>query len=223
VYGEVHFLIILLRKYNIGGSGGMLGREINIPAHLMFPLQGSEPLDTDTYAHKLHTALTEAHEVARGKLKTSTKRMKRDYDLRLLERSYDVGDPVYILDTAVLKGKCKKLCPPWKGPGVIVSKLSAFIFRVKLRNSVFVANHDRLKPCKDRRLPHWIVHWKQNPVLTTTARGDDRIYCFCRQPWGGRFMIQCDVCSEWYHGACVGASQSDALEIDVYKCADCRI
>ena len=38
--------------------------------------------------------------------------MKRNYDLRLLERNYEVGDAVYMLDTATLKGKCKKLCPP---------------------------------------------------------------------------------------------------------------
>ena len=87
-------------------------------------------------------------------METTSRLMKRNYDLRLLERNYQVGDAVYLLDTAVIKGKCKKLYPPWKGPGLIVSKVSSFIFRVKLRNAVFVVNHDRLKPCRDREVPH---------------------------------------------------------------------
>ena len=39
-------------------------------------------------------------------------RMKRDYDLRILERNYEVGDVVHILDTASVKGQCKKFRPP---------------------------------------------------------------------------------------------------------------
>ena len=160
-----------------------------------------------------------AHEVARQRLKPSSRRMKRDYDLRILERMYEVGDVVYVLDTAVIKGKCRKLCPPWKGPGVIVTKLPSFIFRVKLRNTVFVANHDRLKPCQDRKLPHWM----KNPTgNTATARGNDRVYCLCREPWQGRFMIQCDYCNEWYHGSCVNITASEAVGIDKYRCPDCK-
>jgi len=32
-------------------------------------------------------------------------------------------------------------------------------------------------------------------------------YCICNSPWDGRdFMIACDICTVWYHGACVGLS-----------------
>jgi len=82
--------------------------------------------------------------------------MKRNYDLRVLARVYKEGDAVYVLDTATIKGKCRKLSSLWKGPGVIVKKISAYIYCVKLKNSVFVANHDRLKPCILRELPAWI-------------------------------------------------------------------
>ena len=129
-------------------------------------------------------------------MKTTSAAMKRNYDLRILERTYPVGDVFYILDTAVLKGQCKKLGPPCKGHGVIVTRLSSFIFRVKLRISVFVVNHDRLKPCKDWEIPQWISHWRKNtwasPKQTVTTRGDDRVYCFFRNHWNGRFMIQSD-------------------------------
>lgn len=41
--------------------------------------------------------------------------MKRDYDLKILEKAYKRGDIVYVLDTVTVKGKCRKLKPPWKG------------------------------------------------------------------------------------------------------------
>lgn len=47
--------------------------------------------------------------------------MKRDYDQKILAKAYK-GDIVYVLDTATVKGKCRKLTPPWKGPGLIVKK-----------------------------------------------------------------------------------------------------
>ena len=198
----------------------MLGREINIPASLMFPHTQKEYDDVDEFVADLVQRTQQAHEIARTTLKTSTKRMKRNYDLRVSERSYKVGDAIYLLDTAVLKGKCKKLSPPWKGPGVIVTKVSSYIYRIKFRNSLFVVNHDRLKPCHDRVLPQWIIRWKEDPK-DSPAGSDDKLYCVCRKKYEGRFMIMCDYCNEWYHGSCVNITVSDSESIGKYKCKDC--
>ena len=64
--------------------------------------------------------------------------MKRNYDLRLLERNYDVGDFVHTLDEASVKNLCIKLYSPWRGPGTIVKKFSSLLFRVKLRDAIMV-------------------------------------------------------------------------------------
>lgn len=45
-------------------------------------------------------------------------------------------------------------------------------------------------------------------------------YCVCRQPYDG-FMIGCDGCEEWYHGACIGVSQEQAQKFDKYVCIRC--
>ena len=45
-------------------------------------------------------------------------------------------------------------------------------------------------------------------------------YCVCRQPYEG-FMIGCDGCEEWYHGACVGITQEQAQKFDKYVCVRC--
>lgn len=46
-------------------------------------------------------------------------------------------------------------------------------------------------------------------------------YCICRQPYEG-FMIGCDSCEEWYHGPCVGISESQAEKCDKYVCVRCN-
>lgn len=210
----------------------MLGREVNTPAHLMFPLPAKQFTSEDEYVSSLVQSLQNAHKTAREHLKTTQKNMKRNYDLKIMLRSYAEGDIVYILDSAVLKGKCRKLCSPWKGPGIIVKKLSPYVYRVKLRNSIFVTNHDRLMPCRDRTLPDWVRRSKSNGESSAGQEFDEtqdkdaddsELYCVCRKPWSGRFMIQCDFCSEWYHGSCVNITATDALDIDKYRCGSCRL
>ena len=201
----------------------MLGREVNTPAYLMFPLLAEEHEDIDQFVAKLTRNIQTAHNAARTQLKTTLKRMKRDYDLRgVVKRNNQVKDIVYLLDTAVLKGNCRKLSSPWKGPAILIERLSAALFRVQLRKSMFVANHDRLKPCKDRKLPDWIKKWQDNPNGTQISDVDDStVYCLCRE-WQGRFMIQCDGCDEWFHGACVDITPTEALSIDEYQCGKCK-
>ena len=149
--------------------------------------------------------------------------MKQNYDLRNLEKTYDVKDLVYILDKAAMKGECKKQGPIWKGPGVVTNRLSAYLYRVKIRNALMVLNHDMIKLCRDRTLPLWIRHWMKNSKIEDPANAsNEKIYCSCRQPYQIRSMIQCDHCDEWYHGSCVNITPMDALHIDKYKCSDCQ-
>ena len=78
----------------------MLGREVNTPAYLMFPQVSERKDDVEGFVAELVESIQKAHEVARSNLRTATKHMKRNYDLRILQRTYAVKDPVYILDKA---------------------------------------------------------------------------------------------------------------------------
>ena len=80
----------------------MLGREVNTPVYILFPLRTQET-SADQYVAELEKSRKSAHEIARKQLKTSRERMKRDYDLKSYTRAYEVGDIVYLLDTAVVK------------------------------------------------------------------------------------------------------------------------
>lgn len=49
--------------------------------------------------------------------------MKCNYDFKILEKVYRVGDIVYVFDMVIVKGKCCKLIFFWKGFGLIVKKI----------------------------------------------------------------------------------------------------
>ena len=99
----------------------------------------------EQYVGELQTAIESAHRVARENLKLAQKRMKRDYDVKIRVRELNPGDVVYQLDTATIRGKSRKLSPSWKGPGVVIEKLTPYLYRIKLKRAILTANHDRLK------------------------------------------------------------------------------
>lgn len=37
-----------------------------------------------------------------------------------------------------------------------------------------------------------------------------------------RFYIGCDLCTNWYHGECVGITEKEAKKMDDYVCVECR-
>jgi COMPASS component SPP1 len=50
----------------------------------------------------------------------------------------------------------------------------------------------------------------------------DDLYCICRRPDTGTFMIGCDgPCEDWCHGKCVGIPESDKNLIDKFMCPAC--
>ncbi|XP_067129038.1 histone lysine demethylase PHF8-like isoform X2 [Centruroides vittatus] len=49
------------------------------------------------------------------------------------------------------------------------------------------------------------------------------VYCICGQPYDPScFMIQCDVCKDWFHGSCVDIKEHESLDIEKYHCPQCQ-
>jgi len=54
------------------------------------------------------------------------------------------------------------------------------------------------------------------------VEGSGDVYCLCRKPDNGTFMIGCDgTCDDWFHGKCVGIEERDKNLIDKYMCPGC--
>ena len=91
----------------------MLGREVVQPLDLVYPSKMlGLPVDPDTYVSQLVQNTRLAHQIAREKLKSSQLVMKKNYDLKICVHEYNIGDIVYVLDTASVKGNFKKKLSP---------------------------------------------------------------------------------------------------------------
>jgi hypothetical protein len=159
--------------------------------------------------------------------------MKRDYDVKVRVRELNPGDLVYQLDTATIKGKSRKLSPSWKGPGVVLEKLTPYLYRIKLKRAILPANHDRLKLCRDREVPVWAQRLNQQITEGAGYRGEEgcvkdqggsngKLYCVCRKPYTGEFIMRCEECKEWYHGKCVKVTPEEAYAMGDFVCSGCQ-
>ncbi len=136
----------------------MLGREVSTPIDIMLGTMQCINADfTSEYVRKLADAMSESHKLARETLRAAQLRQKKDYDTKLVENSYEIGDSVYLVDSAKKVGEVSKLKSPWKGPYVVSEVISPILYRVKNRKKTFVVNHDRMKLCCDKDTPIWLT------------------------------------------------------------------
>ena len=144
----------------------MLGREVLQPIDLILGVHRETPQNPSNWVSTLTHTLSEIHNLARENIGKTQLRQKRDYDLRVFERSYNVGDVVYLRDSSTEIGISSKLRPPWTGP-FLVSSARPPIYRLCGRRKAFVVHHDRLKPCHDSTFPLWLQRKRHN--LLTSA------------------------------------------------------
>ena len=206
----------------------MFGREVNTPVEMLFSDLGKqEAVEVGEFVRDLENNLQKTHKWVREKLKQRVGNMKRYYDLKLNLKSYKPGDAVYVLNTAVVKGQSRKFGAPWKGPGVIEQKITSYLYRVRLQLKTSITiNHDRLKPCKDKNLPAWVKKVQREIQHGQVQEGkelDHSVvgYCLCGEGDDGQFMIQCDMCDDWFHGRCVNVTEQQATNLKDYSCPRC--
>jgi hypothetical protein len=122
----------------------------------------------------------------------------------LKKNEYTPEDYAYIQGTVTRKESNKKLNPPWKGPGIVVQRITSYVYKVKMEKTVIFINHDRMKRCNDRKVPVWLkrAHNRLNAGESILDIESDNVWCLCRKGDNEKFMIQCDLCDEWYHGEC---------------------
>ncbi|KAH3786336.1 hypothetical protein DPMN_164443 [Dreissena polymorpha] len=75
--------------------------------------------------------------------------------------------------------------------------------------------------CKLDNLPVRLFRGQDSRDLVEDGK-DKPVYCTCRGIDNGSYMIACDVCEKWLHGSCVGDTEEEGEEIDLYTCPACR-
>ena len=139
----------------------MLGREVHKPAHVHFGLSSLVSVSVSEYIKRLNFVMRETHCIGRENLKGILLRRKRDYDIKLKQESYEVGDFVYKLNNAIKKGVSKKLQSLYDGPFIVTQVLSPILIEMESRKRKKVVHHNKLKPCDDRIILLWIRRRRQ--------------------------------------------------------------
>ena len=143
-----------LKNQSTGFSANMLmlGRETIQPNDLILGLPRPTTQDPLTWVANLSNNLSQVRQLARKKIGQTQLRQKRDYDLRILEKTYSPGDVGTRPQRLV---SAPKLRPLWTGPYLIIVT-RPLVYKLLGRKRTLVVHHDRLKPCNDATFPLWL-------------------------------------------------------------------
>ncbi|KAG7269984.1 hypothetical protein CRUP_027536 [Coryphaenoides rupestris] len=89
------------------------------------------------------------------------------------------------------------------------------------------AGHKRKRESPTSAVGNPNAKCKKKRMISTTSskenRKDTKLYCVCKTPYDeSKFYIGCDLCTNWYHGECVGITEKEAKKMDDYICAECK-
>jgi hypothetical protein len=140
----------------------MLGREVRLPAELMFGRSGlnSEITSYGQYVEKLRERIEAAHDIARKHLESNSKRQKQLYDGKVLFHQYQPGDMVWSLSELKQLQVAPKLRRPYEGPYVVVWKISDldYVIQFDKHGKQKIINHNHLKPYLGSQHFGWIAN-----------------------------------------------------------------
>ena len=132
----------------------LFGREYTLPIDLISPivnLKQKSEISSSEYVLNLQSTLQTAHHSAIGMQKASIKQQHL-YNNKLKENKFKMGSLVYYY-YPIKKSKVGKECyHKWKGPYIVVDKISDRIFRIQdnAESEPIVINHDKLKIAHSR-------------------------------------------------------------------------
>lgn len=80
---------------------------------------------------------------------------------------------------------------------------------------------------KRRKSDKTLAHSPQNEDRDNTDNipgiKKDRMYCVCKTKYDpAKFYVGCDICSNWFHGSCVGITPKMSKKMSEYVCDECR-
>ena len=129
----------------------MLGREVRLPAEVMFGSSTNRDCEISTYGEYvdiLKSRMQHAHDVARKHLESAAKRHKDTYDAKLAFHQYKVGDFIWFLTDGGQLHIAPKLRCPYEGPYLVVERHNSLNYTIQLdaQGRKRVVHHNRLKP-----------------------------------------------------------------------------
>lgn len=107
----------------------MFGRRARMPVEIALGTAATSPTTTvPDYVVKLQTSLETAYSYVRERMGHRMEQQKKQYDTKTNGQPYACGDLVWLHNSAIPRGKSKKLHRPWTGPYRVVKKLSEVVY-----------------------------------------------------------------------------------------------
>ncbi len=130
----------------------MLGREVRLPAEIMFGsgtgVAGDSVTSYGEYVDQLRERMQRAHEVARDHLQHRACRLDQSADARPPLHRYEVGDLAWYLTEMGQMALAPKLRVPYLGPVLILRQVTPFNYLIQLDDTgkQRLVRYDKLKP-----------------------------------------------------------------------------
>ncbi|GFX01434.1 retrovirus-related Pol polyprotein from transposon 412 [Trichonephila clavipes] len=109
----------------------LFGRDLRLPADLLFSRPPDAPLAPEEYIEKLQARMEEMHHLARERIGMASEKMKTRYDARATEHDFHEGDKVWLWNRKRRKGLSPKLQMNWEGPYTVLKRLNDVVVRVQ--------------------------------------------------------------------------------------------
>ena len=156
----------------------MFGRENILPTNLLAGVESSqEKFDGHAeFVQRLIRSMEKAHDLARANIREAQSIQKRDYDMKLREETYQVGDLVYRLNLESKVGESNKLKDIYSGPYVVVKILTPVVTQVQKRDKVLNLHNNNLKRCRDRHIPVWAQRLRDRLLIGDVDVFDEELH-----------------------------------------------
>ncbi|GFW79989.1 retrovirus-related Pol polyprotein from transposon 412 [Trichonephila clavipes] len=108
----------------------LFGRDLRLPADLLFSRPPDAPLAPEEYIEKLQTRMEEMHHLARERIGMASEKMKTQYDARATGHFHE-GDKVWLWNPKRRKGLSPKLQTNWEGPYTVLKRINDVVVRIQ--------------------------------------------------------------------------------------------
>ena len=154
---DLHLPVVMLayrssvhRMLGESPAAMMFGHELRLPIDAFVgppPEEEHEAVASSPYVRGLAEALQVAHEAARSRLESHYRYEKKQYDRKVHEQQFVVGQAVWLRNYPKTTTKSRKLMKPYSGPHIVLSRVNAVTYKLKLSRCIEKVVHgDRLKP-----------------------------------------------------------------------------
>ncbi|GFT72360.1 retrovirus-related Pol polyprotein from transposon 412 [Trichonephila clavipes] len=106
----------------------LLGRDLRLPADLLFSQPPNAPLAPEKYTEKLQARTEEMHRLARERIGMASEKMKTRFNAT--QHAFQEGNKVWLWKPKRRKRLSPKLQSNWEGPYTVLKRLNDVVVRI---------------------------------------------------------------------------------------------